>query len=126
MRYSVSFPGVKGEGSRPHWIVRTAFEIAPKRAEPPLLILGRRPSRPFFLVTDCGHARRGLTILSHYRAIANRLAFGQYVVDIPGIGIDQDRAWRFLPVVLNDLTLIGEESSPVYRVGSPVPAYRAR
>jgi hypothetical protein len=22
-------------------------------------------------------------------------------------GIDEDRAWRFLPVVLNDLTLIG-------------------
>jgi len=31
-----------------------------------------------------------------------------FFVDIPGIGIDQDRTWRFLPVVLNDLTLIGE------------------
>src|SRR5207302_2059658 len=30
-----------------------------------------------------------------------------YVVDIPGIGIDQDRTWRFLPAVLNDLRLKG-------------------
>src|SRR5258707_8936720 len=99
--------GVKVEGAGTHWIVRTAFNIVRKRAEPPLLTLGRRPSRPFFLAADRGHAGPSLTILAHDRAVANRLAFGQHVVDVARTGIDKDRARRFPPVVLNDLTLIG-------------------
>src|SRR5258707_5988833 len=105
--------GVKVEGAGTHWIVRTAFNIVRKRAEPPLLALGRRPSRPFFLAADRGHTGPGLSILAHDRAVANRLAFGQHVVNVTCIGIDQDSAWRFLAVVLHDLTLIGGwDSSP--------------
>src|SRR5262249_4790075 len=99
--------GVKVHRARTHRIVRTAFDIIGKRAEPPLLSLGRRPSRPFFLAADRGHAGPGLTILSYNRAIADRPASGQHVVNVASIGIDQDRAWRLLPVILNDLTLIG-------------------
>src|SRR5262249_58535141 len=59
------------------------------------------------LAADPGHAGPGLTILAYDRAIADRPAFGQHVANLASIGIDQDRAWRFLAVILNDLTLIG-------------------
>src|SRR5262249_23782812 len=103
----VLIAGVKVQRARTHRIVRTAFDIVWKRAEPPLLTLGRRPSRPFFLAADRGHAGPCLTIFAYDRAIADRLASGQHVVNVASIGIHQDRAWRFLAVILNDLTLIG-------------------
>src|SRR6516165_9232211 len=99
--------GVKVQRARTHRIACTAFDIVRKRAEPPLLTLGWRPSRPFFLAANCGHTRPGLSILAHDRAVAKRLASGQHVVNVACSGIDQDRARRFLPVVWNDLTLIG-------------------
>src|SRR5262245_34346112 len=99
--------GVKVHRARTHRIMRTAFDIVRKRAEPALLTLGRRPSRPFFLAADRGHARPRLTILAYDCAIADRPAFRQHVVNEASIGIDQDRPWRFLAVVWNDLTLIG-------------------
>ena len=98
---------VKIQGARAHWIVsRRLRHVVRKRAKPPLLIGSRRPSRPFCLAGDRGHAGPGLTSLAHGRAIADRLASWQHVVDEGSSGIDQDRARRFLPVVLNDLTLI--------------------
>ena len=99
--------GVKVQCARTHWIARTAFDIVRKRAKPPLLTLGRRPSRPFCLAANCGHAGPSLGILTHNRAVANRPTFGKHVVQVASVGIDQDRAWRFLPVVLNDLAPIG-------------------
>src|SRR5262245_64029116 len=98
---------VEIERARTHWIARTAFDIVRKRAESPLLTLGRRPSWPFFLASDRGHAGPGLTILAYDCAIADRPAFGQHVVNEASIGIDKNRTWRFLAVVWNDLTLIG-------------------
>src|SRR5262249_1107708 len=103
----VLIAGVKVQRARTHRIVRTAFDIVWKRAEPPLLALGRRPSRPFFLAADRGHAGPGLTIFAYDRAIADRSAFGEHVINVACIGIDQDRARRFLAVILNDLPLIG-------------------
>src|SRR6516225_7642659 len=99
--------GVKVHRPRTHRVARTAFDIVRKRAEPPLLTFSRRPSRPLFLAADRGHAGPGLTILAYDCAIADRPAFGQHVVNVASIGIDKDRAWRFLAVVWNDLTLIG-------------------
>src|SRR5262245_41372892 len=93
--------------TRTHWVVRTAFDIIWKRAEPALLTLGRRPSRPLFLASDRGHAGPGLAILAYDCAIADRPAFGQHVVNEASIGIDKDRTWRFVAVVWNNLTLIG-------------------
>src|SRR5262249_30515115 len=90
---------VEIERTRTHWIAGAAFDIVRKRAESPLLILGRRPSRPFFLAAHCGHAGPGLSILAYDRAVADRLTFGKHVVNVACGGIDQDRAWRFLPVV---------------------------
>src|SRR5262245_15387500 len=81
--------GVKVHRARTHRIVRTAVDIIGKRAEPPLLSLGRRPSRPFFLAADRGHAGPGLTILAYDCAIADRPAFRQHVVNEPSIGIDR-------------------------------------
>src|SRR5262249_23196477 len=46
-------------------------------------------------------------ILAYDCAVADRPAFGQHVVNVASSGIDKDRAWRFLAVVWNDLTLIG-------------------
>src|SRR5262249_35022557 len=98
--------------------VRTAFDIIGKRAKPPLLTFGRRPSRPFFLAADRGHAGPGLTILAYDCAIADRPAFGQHVVNEASIGIDQDRPWRFVAVVWDDLTLRGgwDRRLPIGRV----------
>src|SRR5215467_1262650 len=98
---------VKVHRARTHRVARTAFDIVRKRAEPPLLTLGRRPFWPFFLASDRGHAGPGLAILAYDCAIADRPAFGQHVVNEASIGIDQDRPWRFVAVVWNDLTLIG-------------------
>src|SRR5215475_3178650 len=98
---------VEIERARTHWIARTAFDIVRKRAESPLLALGRRPSRPFFLASDRGHAGPGLTIFAYDCAIADRPAFRQHVINEASIGIDQDRPWRFVAVVWNDLSLIG-------------------
>src|SRR5262249_17203462 len=66
--------GVKVHRARTHRIVRTAFDIIGKRAEPPLLPLGGRPSRPLFLATARGYARARLTILAYDCAIADRQA----------------------------------------------------
>ena len=97
--------GVKVQRARTHWIARTAFDIVRKRARP---LHSRSASIPAIL--PCGQPwPRGpsLGILTHDRAVANRLAFGQHVVNVASVGIDQDRAWRFLPLVLNDLAPIG-------------------
>src|SRR5215469_10514548 len=110
--------GVKVHRARTHRIVRTTFDIVRKRAEPALLTLGRCPSRPLFLASDRGHAGPGLTILAYDCAIADRPAFRQHVVNEASIGIDQDRPWRFLAVVWDDLTLIGgwDRRLPIRRV----------
>src|SRR5262249_49413764 len=118
--------GIKVEGAGAHWIGCAAFDVVRKRAESPLLTLGRRPSWPFFLAADCGHAGPSLGILAHDRAVANRLTFGEHVVNVALGGIDQDRAWRFLAVIPNDLTPIGGRNPrlPVRRVRQFPPVAR--
>src|SRR5439155_10865651 len=74
---------VEIERARTHWIARTAFDIVRKRAESPLLTLGRRPSWPFFLASDRSHAGPSLSILAHDRAVTDRLTFGE---DVPSWG----------------------------------------
>lgn len=96
--------GVKIQTSRAHWIVRSSLDVVRKWAEPALLTLGRRPSRPFFLASDRRHAGPSLAILAHDRAVANGLFCREHVVKKTRIGIDYDRAWRFLPVKLDDLS----------------------
>src|SRR5262249_18479050 len=114
--------GVEVERARTHWIACTGFDIVRKRAEPALLTLGRRPSRPLFLAADRGHAGPRLSILAHDRAVADRLTVGQHVINVALGGIDQDSAWRFLTVIPNDLTPIGGRNPrlPVRR-DRPVP-----
>src|SRR5262249_58518106 len=53
------------------------------------------------------NAGPGLSILAYDRAVADRLTFGKHVVNVACGGIDQDRAWRFLAVVSDDLPPIG-------------------
>src|SRR4051794_26653931 len=77
--------------ARAHWIVRTAFDIGRKRAESPLLTLRRRPSRPFCLATDRGHAGPGLSILAHDRAVAD-LVVGNIVENTTKERVEQAKA----------------------------------
>jgi len=58
----------------------------------PLLILSRRPSRPFLLAANRGHAGPSLSSLAHGCAVANRLASRQHVVNEGSTDLDQDRA----------------------------------
>src|SRR5262249_54722205 len=103
-----------------------AFAAARNVPMPPLLTRGRRPSWPFFLAADCRHARPSLRILAHDRAVADRLTFGQHQVNVARVGIDQDRAWRFLAVISNDLTPIGGRNPrlPIGRVRQLLPVAR--
>src|SRR5262249_40123064 len=94
---------VKVQGARAHWIACAAFDVVRKRAKPALLIRSRRPTRPFLLAANRGHAGPGHSSLAHDGAVANRLAARQHVVDERSTGIDQNGARRFLPVVWNDL-----------------------
>src|SRR5262245_40162528 len=66
--------GVEVESAGAHGIACTAFDVVRKRAEPALLTPGRRPSRPFFLAANRGHAGPGLS--AYDRAVSNRLAVG--------------------------------------------------
>src|SRR5262249_44325841 len=109
---------VEIERTRTHWIAGAAFDIVWKRAEPALLIRGRRPSRPFFLAAHRRHARPGLSIRAPDRAVADALPSREHVENVTGGGIDQDRARRFLAVVAGDLPPIGGRNPrlPVGRV----------
>src|SRR5215470_14403236 len=91
--------GVKVHRARTHRIMRTAFDIVRKRSKPALLIRSRRPTRPFRLTPNRGFAGPSLSSLAHGRAVPNRLALRQHVVNEARIGIDQDGAWRFVAVV---------------------------
>src|SRR5262249_9933106 len=99
--------GIKVERAGAHWIGGPAFDIARQQAEPPLLIFGRRPSRPLLLVTDRGDAGPCLALLADDGAVTNRLALGKHVVNVARVGIDHDRSWRFLAGEVDDLTAIG-------------------
>src|SRR4029077_8268162 len=104
---------VKVHRARTHRIGCTPPDIFRKRTQPALLTLGRRPSRPFFLASDRGHAGPGLTILAYDCAIADRPAFRQHVVNEASIGIDQDRPWRFFARVGDARTRMGGGDRPL-------------
>src|ERR1700751_269997 len=87
---------VEVKRTRTHRISCTALDIVRKRAQPAPLTFGWGPSGPFLLAADRGYARPSLSILAHDRAIADGLTFGEHQVNVACIGIDQDRAWRFL------------------------------
>src|SRR5262249_58212704 len=72
------------------------------------------------------NAGPGLSILAYDRAVADRLTFGKHVVNVACGGIDQDRAWRFLAVVSDDLPPIGGRNPrlPVGRVRQFPPIAR--
>src|SRR5215471_11843665 len=99
--------GVKVQGARAHRIARAAFDVVRKRTKPALFIGSRRPTRPLLLTANGGHTGPGHSSLAHDRAVPNRLASRQHVVDEGSGGFDHDRSGRFFPVELNDLTLIG-------------------
>src|SRR5262249_16812841 len=99
--------GIKVQGARAHRIARAAFDVVRKRAKPALLVRSRRPTRPFLLTPNRAYAGPSLSSLAHGRAVPNRLAPRQHVVDEGSTSIDEDRARRLLAGVLNDLALIG-------------------
>src|SRR5262249_24407806 len=103
-----------------------ASDVVRKGSSPPLPIRGWRPPWPFFLAADGGPDRPSLSVFAHDRAVANRLTFGEHVVDVACVGINQDRAWRFLAVISNDLTPIGGRNPrlPGGRVRQVLPVAR--
>src|SRR5258706_3645871 len=93
---------IKVDAASAHRIGRTAFDVVWQRAEAPLLALGWRPSRPFLLAADLGDARPRLRVFADDHAVADGLVVRQHVVEEARVGIDDDRARRFLAVILDD------------------------
>ena len=60
------------------------------------------PGRPFGHAANLGDAGPGHGFFADGDAVADRLAAIQHVVEIMVVGIDHDRARRFLAVVVDD------------------------
>ena len=60
------------------------------------------PGRPLGLAADLGDTRPGHRLFADGDAVADRLAVLQHVVEVVIVGIDHDRARRFLAVVVDD------------------------
>jgi len=61
-------------------------------------------------IQPCGRpwrCRRTPALLADGDAVADRLAFRQHVIEIARVGIDHDRAGRFLAVIGDDVPAIG-------------------
>ena len=99
-------PRIKINAASPHRIGRTAFDIIRKRAEAPLLALGRRPARPFLFAADLGDAGPRLRLFADDHAVADRLVVRQHVVEVARVAIDHDGARGFLAVILDDGALV--------------------
>src|SRR5215510_16364960 len=89
--------GEEIDAARAHGIGWSAFDIVRERAEPPLLALGRRPPRPFFLAANLRDTGPRLRLFAHDHAIADRLVVRQHVIEIARVTIDDDRTRRFFP-----------------------------
>jgi hypothetical protein len=59
------------------------------------------------MLTDLGDAGPSLRILADDHAVADRLAVLEDIVKVARVSIDEDRARRFLAVILHDGPLIG-------------------
>jgi hypothetical protein len=86
--------GIKVERACTHWIACAAFDIVRKRAQPPLLTFGGRPSRPLFFAADRGHAGPCLSVLANDRAVANGFTLGKNIVDVAASWRKLLRSWR--------------------------------
>ena len=60
------------------------------------------PGRPFGHAADLGDAGPGHGFLADGDAVADRLAVIEHVIEIVIVGIDHDRAGRFLAVIFDD------------------------
>ena len=89
------------ERARTHRIVR-ARRHEGRNAEPLDFALGRMPGRPLGHAADLGDAGPGHGFLADGDAVADRLAVIEHVIEIVVVGIDHDRAGRFLAVILDD------------------------
>src|SRR5581483_6754329 len=95
---------VEIEGARAHRVLRTRADIG--RHVHALALAGRRrPGRPLGHALDLGDARPGHRLFADGHAVADRLAAGQHVIEVARIGIDHDRAGRFLAVIVDDVPL---------------------
>ena len=73
-----------------------------RNAETLDLALGRMPGRPLGHAADLGDAGPSHGFLADGDAVADRLAVIEHVIEIVVVGIDQDRARRFLAVIFDD------------------------
>src|ERR1051326_3401996 len=90
--------------------MRAAGDEGRQRAEALLLAGGRRPARPLLHAADLGDAAPDLGVLADGYAVADRLVVRLDVVQELGVGIDDDRARRFLAVERDDVApeLLGD------------------
>src|ERR1700676_1405602 len=93
--------GVQIQRARTHRIVRSRrHEVG--NAEPLDLALGRMPGRPLGHAADLGDAGPCHGFFADGNAVADRLAVVEHVIKIVIVGIDQDRAGRFLAVIIDN------------------------
>ena len=93
--------GVEIQRARTHRIVRSRRHEG-RNAEPLDFALGRMPGRPLGHAADLGDAGPRHRFLADGDAVADRLAVIEHVIEIVIVGIDHDRAGRFLAVIVDD------------------------
>ncbi len=92
---------IKIERARTHRIVRPRRHEG-RNPEPCDFTLGRMPGRPFGHAADLGDAGPSHGFLADRDAVADRLAAIEHEIEIVIVGIDHDRAGRFLAVEVDD------------------------
>jgi len=82
-------------------------------------LLSGDPGRPFFLASDPCDTRPRECLLADRDAVANGLALGQNIVEVPITCIDHDGAGNLLAAIVDDVPLVfsGNPRLGIRRIG---------
>src|SRR5438034_2071227 len=97
---------VQIQRSRAHRIVGAWTYVIRNIGKPVLDLRGGNPRRPFFLASDLSYAGPCERLLADCDTVANGLALGQNIIQVPIIRIDHDGTGHLLAAIVDNLALI--------------------